>query len=228
MKNKLLLIDSDVESTIQFKKYFQRESYEVASCHDAEKGLVIGSKDKFDLIVLDVVMPKFDGFELLKCLRGVTKAPIVVMTNRDECFDLIYALEIGADDYLSKTINKRELLARIRSIIRRSTCLENITEEKKLDINDISMCISNREVCCNGHKLDLTGFEFEVLHYLMVNAGKIIPKEKIGEYVLGRSVSYYDRSIDMHISNIRKKLAKIVKNKKIKTIRGSGYLFMAG
>ncbi len=228
MNNKLLLIDSDTQLTMKLKVYFENEGYQVTICHDSIKGLMLAKDSCYSLVIIDIMLPKLDGFDVIKRLRATSNLPIVVLTNRDEHFDRIYALEIGADDYLSKSINQRELLARLKAIIRRSYKNIETTPKNKLDVNNISLCLLNREAYCDGQKLYLTSLEFEVLYLLMSNAGKVTPKDKIGEHVLGRTISYYDRSIDMHISNIRKKIAQIAENNKIKTIRGAGYLFMVG
>ncbi len=228
MNNKLLLIDMHIELATKLTAYLENEGYQVTLCHDGITGLDLVQANHYQLIIIDIMLPKPDGFEVIKRLRAINNTPIVVLTDRDEHFDRIYALEIGADDYLSKSINQRELLARIKAIIRRTTRQETTQTESKLAINDISLCLLNREAYCNNQKLPLTSLEFEVLYLLMSNAGKVTPKDKIGEHVLGRTISYYDRSIDMHISNIRKKIAHLAENKKIKTIRGAGYLFMVG
>ncbi len=228
MNNKLLLIDSDIQLTMKLKTYFENEGYQVTICHESEKGLMLAENSCYSLVIIDIMLPKLDGFDIIKRLRTTSHIPIVVLTNRDEHFDRIYALEIGADDYLSKSINPRELLARLKTIIRRSYRNIETIPKNKININNISLCLLNREAYCDGQRLSLTSLEFEVLYLLMSNAGKVTSKDKIGEHVLGRTISYYDRSIDMHISNIRKKIAQIAENNKIKTIRGAGYLFMVG
>ncbi len=151
----------------------------------------------------------------------------MILSSRDDIFDKVYALEIGADDYLTKPVNNRELLARINAITRRTQAADRLQVNKVFNINDISLCLSTREVHCQDKLLKLTGYEFGVLHFLILNAGKVVSKDSIGEYVHGRAVPYNDRSIDMHISNIRKKISMFVDGQKIKTVRGAGYILLA-
>jgi two-component system response regulator CpxR len=229
MRKKLLLIDKDVELTNQLSHHLDIESFDVEVFNDEARGLIEAQKNQYDIILLDIVTSKLDGFKLLEGLRETSDCPIVVMTSRDDHFDHIYSLEIGADDYLLKPIHQRVLLAHIKAIIRRLSHLKEKKQAYKLSLNNIFLCQSTRESYCNGEVLDLTAIEFGVLFFLMSHAGKILSKESIASYVLGRTISYYDRCIEMHISNIRKKISLISAdegNSKIKTIRGSGYIFL--
>lgn len=227
MNNKVLLIDSDIKLTLELKRYLMAEGFDVCIINNSIEALSQANSNHYNLIILDIVTPNLDGFELLKSLKKIDTCPIMVMTARDEHFDRIYALEIGADDYLLKPVNHRELLARMKVIIRRMANFNAQFQANNLNINKIRLCPTTREAYYEQHLLKLTGSEFEVLHFLMSNAGKVNSKEIIGKYVFGRSVSYYDRSIDMHISNIRKKIALYGKKPQIKTIRGAGYTFLS-
>lgn len=225
-KKKILIIDSDVESVKGLEVFLANEGFNITLCNNAIKALQEANSQQYQLILLDIVLPNLDGFELLKKLRQSNKTPVMILTSRDEIFDKIYGLEIGADDYLIKPVNQRELLARMNVVFRRVQ-ITNIPQiDEAANINDISLCLSTREVYCHGKALNLTGYEFEVLHYLILHAGNIVSKDSIGEYIHGRAVPYNDRSIDMHISNIRKKISSFVTEKKIKTIRGAGYIFL--
>lgn len=226
MNNKILLIDNDTEPTLALKKYLESEAFDVYICSDGTEGVNEASHGQYNLIILDIVTPSLNGFELLKELKAAGTCPVMVMTARNEDFDRIYALEIGADDYLLKSVNQRELLARIKVVMRRHTVLGYQTLPGNININHISLCRSTREVYYGEHLLKLTGAEFEVLYFLMSNAGKISSKENIGKLVFGRPISYYDRSIEMHISNIRKKISLHGKETLIKTVRGIGYTFL--
>jgi len=226
MTNKVLLIDSDNDLTTSLSALLQLEGFEVTTCSDGISGLQQALEHNFDLILLDVVLPEMNGFELLKQLRPTNRTPVMIISARDDHFDRIYALEIGADDYLAKPLNNRELVARINAMMRRLRHIDNYRHQNVLHINEVELSLTTRQVHCNGNLLDLTGSEFQVLYYLMANAGKVIAKDQIGESVLGRKISYYDRSIDMHISNIRKKLSVAAQPSKIKTIRGAGYIFL--
>lgn len=223
---KVLVVDGNRESQQETETLMVSEGFEVTLCNDGIAALQEAKNAQFQLILIDIVISNFNGFELLKKLRSNIKTPVMILSSQYDIFDKIYALEIGADDYLIKPVNRRELLARINAINRRTSVACNLQTNEKLNVSNISLCLSTREVHCSGQLLNLTGYEFEVLHFLMLNAGKVVSKDKIGEFVHGRVVPYYDRSIDMHISNIRKKLSAIIGGQKIKTVRGAGYVFV--
>ncbi len=229
MKNRILLIDEDLEFAKRLGKFLINECFDVDIYDDEVKGKFAAQNIQYDIILLDIVASKFDGFELLKRLREKSLCPIVVITEIDDQFDHVYSLEIGADDYLLKSIHQRLLKARINSIIRRSYNKKTNKSDDLLCVNNISLCQTMRKSYYNDKVLDLTGGEFNVLYYLMSNAGKVVSKESISKNALGRKTSYYDRCIDMHISNIRRKISLISSNSestKIKTVRGSGYIFL--
>ncbi len=224
--NKVLIIDNDVTTSSLTQKLLIDEGFDVTVYNDALEALCQAEKEQYQLILLELVFPNLDGFELIRKIRLNNKTPMMIMSKRDDVFDKIYALEIGADDYLTKPFNQREMLARINALVRRSRIVNTFSTHKSLEVNDIQLCLSTREVKCAGQLLTLTGYEFEVLNFLISNAGSVMSKDKIGEHVLGRAIPYNDRSIDMHISNIRKKIAAIAPVQKIKTVRGAGYVFL--
>jgi len=229
IKNRVLLIDNDVEYTKQLRKYLISINFDVDVYNDEIEGMLSAQNTPYDVILLDIVTSKLDGFELIKRLRESSICPIVVITTRDDHFDNVYSLEIGADDYLLKSIHQRLLRAHIRALIRRCYHVKNKINKDILYVNNISLCQITRKSYCNDKILELTGGEFSILYYLMSNAGKIVSKESISENALGRTIGYYDRCIDMHISNIRRKISSISsedKSVKIKTIRGFGYIFI--
>lgn len=223
---KVLIVGGDNRSQKITEDLLVNEGFDVTFCNDGIKALQKVKRIEYQLILLDISISSLNGFEFLKILRLNNKAPTIMLASHYDKSDKIYALEMGADDYIVKPVNRRELLARINSIARRIEMISSFQQEGVLKVNDLSICISTREVHCCGVLLKLTGYEFEVLHLLILNAGKIVSKDNIGEYVHGRSVPYYDRSIDMHISNIRKKIAVFVGSPKIKTVRGAGYIFL--
>ena len=226
MNKKILLIDSNTTCTSALKTYLESEAFEVSICNDSTEGATKILNEQYNLIILDIVMPSLNGFELLKSLQKEEGCPVIILTERDEVFDRIYALEMGADDYLLKSINKRELLARIKIVMRRNIDLGHQALSGNININNINLSLSSREAYYGQNLLKLTGAEFEILYFLMSNIGKINSKEKIGQRVFGRIVSYYDRSIDMHICNIRKKISLCGQEVQIKTVRGIGYTFL--
>ena len=219
MKTKqLLLIDDDVEFTELLIQYLSPQGYQIDVSHDGESGL-------HDLILLDVMLPRMDGFEVLKRLRLSHHTPVLMLTAKGDDFDKIFGLEMGADDYLPKPFNHRELSARIKAIVRRMDMLPSNGLHQTLTLDDVVMSPSNQSVSCAGQPLDLTGTEFAILHLLMLNHGNLVSKNDLSEKVLGRKLAAFDRSIDMHVSNIRRKFAQQSQQEKIKTHRGAGYIY---
>ncbi len=174
------------------------------------------------------MLPKKNGFDVLRELRHDSKIPVLMLTARGDDTERIVGLEIGADDYLAKTFNPRELVARLRAILRRTENLtnSNLIETDKFKVDDVEVQISARSATRNGADLNLTSVEFDLLAMLLKNAGKVIKKEDLSEQVLDRKLSPYDRSLDMHISNLRKKLdLRENEKERIKTIRSVGYVY---
>lgn len=224
----LLLIDDDHELSQLLSEYLIPQGYQITLAHDGQQGLTMATGGQhFDLILLDVMLPELDGFEVLKRLRLSHLTPVLMLTAKGDDFERIFGLELGADDYLAKPFNHRELSARIKAIVRRVDYMANAGQALALNINDVCLLPGTQEVTCSGQHLDLTGTEFAILQLLMVNKGQLVSKHQLSEKVLGRRLAAFDRSIDMHVSNIRKKLAQYSQQEKIKTVRGSGYIFMA-
>lgn len=224
----LLLIDDDQELTELLSEYLGSQGFTIAIANDGEKGLNMANQKQYDLILLDVMLPKMDGFEVLKQLRQTNKTPVLMLTARGDDFDRIFGLELGADDYLPKPFNHRELVARVKAITRRIEHIEAITDQDNIEINHVRLNLGARQVYCHHQEIILTGTEFQILHLLMNNPGQIVSKETISQEVLGRRLAPFDRSIDMHVSNIRKKLHIHSDNDKLKTVRGAGYIFIKG
>jgi two-component system, OmpR family, response regulator CpxR len=172
-------------------------------------------------VILDVMLPGLDGFEILRRLRPQSRVPVLMLTARGEDMDRIAGLEMGADDYLAKPFNPRELVARIRAILRRLA--QPPSREGPLEVNGVRIDPGTREVWANGQKIELTTFEFDILELLMRTAGKVLSRDDLMEHLYNRKATAFDRSIDMHISHLRKKLE--TDRPLIKTIRGSGYQF---
>ncbi|WOH36663.1 response regulator transcription factor [Thalassotalea fonticola] len=224
----LLLIDDDQELVELLTEFLASEGYQVSSAFDGISGLEKARTEKYSLILLDVMLPGLNGFELLKALGDKHHTPILMLTAKGDDTDRVLGLELGADDYLPKPYNPSELLARIKAILRRIEIIQNKDKAVTLEHNQVLIKGASREVFCHNQLLLLTGTEFEMLHLLMENLDTIVSKEQLSEQILGRPLSAYDRSIDMHISNIRKKLQVHAELDKIKTIRGVGYVFMSG
>jgi DNA-binding response OmpR family regulator len=221
--NKILIIDDDEELCELVSEYLTVEGFEVDAVHDGETGLREALKNQHDLVVLDVMLPKKNGFDVLRDLRQTSKVSVIMLTARGDDMDKIVGLEIGADDYLPKPFNPRELVARLRAILRRSTQAEENQQlaSEKLQIEDVEVSISGRSAKRNGEEITLTAVEFDLLVELLKNAGNIVKKEDLSVQILERKLSPFDRSLDMHVSNLRKKLD----NDKIKTIRSVGYIY---
>ena len=227
----LLLIDDDHELTELLSEYLGGQGFALTIAHDGEAGLEQANARQFDLILLDVMLPKMDGFEVLKQLRQTNKTPVLMLTAKGDDFDRIFGLELGADDYLPKPFNHRELVARIKAIVRRIEHIEAISREinsNRIELNGVTLDLASRQVHCASQEVLLTGTEFQMLHLLMDAPGEIVSKETLSQKVLGRRLAPFDRSIDMHLSNIRKKLQRADDEDKIKTVRGAGYVFIQG
>jgi len=225
--NKVLIIDDDEELCELVTEYLTVEGFETEAVHDGESGLERAVSGDYDLAILDVMLPKMNGFDVLRNLRGQSKLPVLMLTARGDDTERIVGLEIGADDYLPKPFNPRELLARLRAILRRigPEGGDNISVEK-INVDDLEISASSRSVKLGGGEVSLTSVEFDLLSELLREAGRIVKKDALSENVLERSLSPYDRSLDMHISNLRKKLGMSPDGSdRIKTIRSVGYIY---
>jgi two-component system response regulator CpxR len=218
----ILLIDDDAELCALLIEFLQREGYSVDCAHEGNRGLQKATQPGVDLVVLDVMLPGIDGFEILRRLRGQSKVPVIMLTARGEDVDRIVGLELGADDYLPKPFNPRELAARIRAILRRYEP-RPAAPSNRLEVNGIVLDTGTREVLANGKRLELTTFEFDILEQLMRFAGSVLSRDALMETFYNRKATPFDRSIDMHISHLRKKIDN--GDAIIKTIRGVGYQF---
>jgi two-component system response regulator CpxR len=219
----VLLIDDDVELCSMLTEYLGRNGFHVSTAHRGDAGLKIARERRWSLILLDVMLPGMDGFEVLKQIRTASSVSVLLLTARGEDVDRIVGLEIGADDYLPKPFNPRELLARMRAILRRSAAITP-KEIGVLRVQKLELDPAARKVLQNGKKLDLTDVEFALLEALMRSPGKVVSREELSESVLGRKFDPFDRSLDMHVSRLRRKLAQgDVQDDQVKTIRGSGY-----
>jgi two-component system response regulator CpxR len=218
---KILLIDDDAELCSLLVELLTREGFSVECQLEGTRGLDRALQGGFDLVILDVMLPGLDGFEILRRLRAASRVPVLMLTARGEDTDRISGLEMGADDYLGKPFNPRELLARIRAILRR---LEGpASREGPLEINGVRIDPGTRAVTVNGRPIELTTFEFDILEFLMRSAGHVLSRDDLMEHLYNRKATAFDRSIDMHVSHLRKKLE--TGHPLIKTIRGVGYQF---
>lgn len=227
---KILMIDDDTKLCRLVKDYLAPFGFAVEAAHTGTSGLEKTRAENFDAIILDVMMPEMDGFEVLKEIRKTSSVPVLMLTALGDEADRIVGLEIGADDYLPKTFSTRELLARLRAVTRRSQMTSAAREENASDeitVGDIYINLATHEAEKSGEKLNLTALEFDLLQCLARSAGRVLNRDKILDEIAGRSYDVFDRSIDVHISSLRKKLGDDFKNPRyIKTIRSVGYMLV--
>ena len=215
-------MDDDAELGALLSEFLKREGFTVECEHDGQSGLQKALSGGHDLLVLDVMLPGIDGFEILRRLRQQSKIPVIMLTARGEDVDRIVGLELGADDYLPKPFNPRELTARIRAVLRRYEP-RPAAAPGRLEINSVIIDPASREVFSGGRRVELTTFEFDILDLLMRSAGRVLSRDALMENFYNRKATPFDRSIDMHISHLRKKIEN--GDMLIKTIRGVGYQF---
>jgi two-component system response regulator CpxR len=226
---RILIIDDDTELCELLTEFLGSEKYETSCIHNGLQGLKKAQSESFDLIILDVMLPEMNGLDVLKNLRPAVNTPVIMLTARGDEIDRIIGLELGADDYLPKPFSPRELVARIKAIARRAANPpENQNREPaRIEISDICIETATRTALKGGTPLALTEVEFSILEHLMRTAGNIIERQDLAQKVLGRRLTYDDRSLDVHMSNLRKKVGNSVGNhERIKTIRGVGYLYV--
>jgi len=226
----ILIIDDDTELSSMLGEYLSAEGFSIDYAYDGKQGLEKTLTGLYDAVVLDVMMPELDGFEVLRRIRSQSSVPVLMLTAKGDDIDRIVGLEIGADDYLPKPFNPRELLARIHAVLRRTqdNRQHDLPENEKgqepvQQIGPLKINPSSRTARVRGQILDLTSTEFNLLLSLVKQAGKIVSKENLSEHGLGRTLEKYDRSIDMHMSNLRKKMAQYELGSMIVTVRGQGY-----
>ena len=229
-KQNILLIDDDMELCALLKEYLVDEGFELDICNDGITGSEEALSQKHDLVILDVMLPGCNGFEVLKKIRKQSNVPVLMLTARGDDVDRIVGLEIGADDYLGKPFNPRELVARIRAVFRRTQPQEGdadtSVEPSRLRVDDVELELNTRRVVQQGRAVDLTAVEFNLLKVLLGAAGTVVSREELNQAVLGRAYSPFDRSIDVHVSKLRRKLGeKVGRAERIQAIRGEGYLY---
>jgi DNA-binding response OmpR family regulator len=222
----VLLIDDDTELSKLLEEYLQSEQLKLEAAHDGPSGLEKALSNHPAVVVLDVMLPGMSGLDVLKQLRQKSSVPVLMLTARGSELDRILGLELGADDYLAKPFNPRELVARLRAILRR-TSATGVPSGHPLHLADVELHPESRSVVCSGQAVTLTGAEFDLLYTFLRSPGKIISREDLTQAALGRPMSAMDRSIDVHVSNLRRKLGPYDGDQeRIKAIRGSGYVYL--
>lgn len=223
----VLIVDDDKELTTLLTQYLTQEDFNVESVSDGEIATKKALTVTYDAIILDVMLPKLNGFEVLKNIRSHRlETPVLMLTARGDDIDRIVGLEIGADDYMPKPCNPRELVARLRAILRRAK--KTPAKRPVIEYESIKVDCTKHIVSQHGSPVDLTNAEFNILEILIKSPGQAFSKQELTEYALGRKYTAYDRSIDVHISNLRNKLGNNQHGESlVKTVRGFGYMFNA-
>jgi two-component system, OmpR family, response regulator CpxR len=227
---KVLIIDDDQKLCRLLKEYLDPMGYMVSVAHTGDDGLKMAIDGDYSAVILDVMLPGMDGFEVLKKLRAESDVPVLMLTSRGDETDRVVGLEMGADDYLPKTFSTRELLARLRAVTRRSSQSSRWQKDiydKPMVVGPLCVDPASRKVELSGEALDLTPIEFDILGILIGAAGRVLSRDQLLDKVAGRDYEVFDRSIDVHISSLRRKLGDDPKKPRfIKTVRAVGYLFL--
>jgi len=225
MSARILIVDDDHELAQMLTEYLSGEGYETTVAADGAGGLAALAAQRFDLVILDVMLPELNGFDVLKRLRQSMTVPVIMLTARGADVDRIIGLELGADDYLAKPFNPRELVARIRAVMRRLNSDAANGPAASLQVGPLYIDPATLEVRNGDNNVRVTGTEFRVLELLMRSAGQVQSRDTLTERALGRRLMPYDRSIDTHVSNLRRKLGLDDADRpEIRSIRGAGYM----
>lgn len=221
----ILVIDDDAELCELLTELLGQEGYAMESARDGAAGLALARSRPYALVVLDVMLPGLNGFEVLTRLRQTSSVPVLMLTARGEDVDRIVGLEMGADDYLPKPFNPRELVARVRAIHRRAAGPGPNGAAPAVIVDDLELSPGARRVRVRGEEVKLTTAEYDLLEILVRHAGTVVSREELTQSVLGRRLTAYDRAIDMHVSNLRRKLGPGPGGaERIKTVRNAGYI----
>ncbi|MEO7507022.1 MAG: response regulator transcription factor [Pyrinomonadaceae bacterium] len=225
--SRLLVVDDDVELCGLLEEYLRAEAFTLECVHDGGTGTTRALSGEHDLVILDVMLPVLNGFEVLRRIRAGSNIPVLMLTARGDEVDRIAGFAAGADDYLPKPFNPRELVARVRAILRRQLAHDSVIPSGDiLTEDDIAIDVSGRSARLSGHDLALTAVEFDLLVELVRAAGTVISREQLTRKVLDRELSPFDRSIDMHVSHLRRKLGPRAEgSERIRTIRAAGYVY---
>ena len=223
-KINVLLVDDDKDLCALLKEFLEGDGFNVDAIHSGDEAIkTLLNTDQYDTVVLDIMLPGTSGLDVLKSVRAEKQTPILMLTGRGDDIDRIVGLELGADDYLPKPCNPRELGARIRAIIRRTQYLKATPSASPSELHGIHLDIGARQVTVNGKSVALTGAEFNALSYLMERVGQTISKQEMTQEVLKRPLEAYDRAMDVHVSRIRQKLSAAGVTNVIQSVRGVGY-----
>jgi len=224
----ILIADDDVELCQLLKQYLEQENCTVHTVSNGQLAIELLEKHNFDVLILDVMMPKLNGFETLKAIRQSNEIAVIMLTAKVDMINRIVGLEMGADDYIAKPCDPRELIARIRAVTRRTTTtVSNSLDEDIVKLDDLTIMRSSRQVLLVNEYLEFTSAEYDLLLVLVDNAGAAVTRDMLSKEGLGKRLRRHDRSIDVHVSNLRKKLGTdSLHRERIKTIHGAGYQYV--
>jgi DNA-binding response OmpR family regulator len=228
MSTRVLLIEDDAKLSEMLRDYLGRHGFTVDSRHDAASGLAAFRRSPPDALILDVMLPDGDGFEICRTVRSESDVPVLMLTARGDATDRIVGLELGADDYLPKPFDPRELLARLRAVLRRGPLRAAEDPDRVLRFGKLEIDPASRKVRVGGEMCELTGYQFELLLVLARNAGRVLSRERLMELVRGETLGAFDRSIDVHVSRIRSAIEDDPHHpRRVLTVRGAGYVLAA-
>ncbi len=221
----VLLIDDDVELTTLMREFLEEQGFALTVTHDGTTGLAKALSGEFDMVLLDGMLPQLDGIEVLRQLRRRSAVPVIMLTARGAPSDRIEGLDTGADDYLTKPFGPEELVARIRAVLRRSAPV-TLLKSEAIEIGGLKLDAAARQVTLGGEALSLTGAQFDILEYLMRQAGRAVSRDELTSVLHQRESTPFERWLDVHISQLRKKV-EADGEERIHTVRGVGYMFRA-
>lgn len=218
------MVDDDVALTASLQRLLALDGFRLDAVHRAEEALPRIQEGRHAIVILDIMLPDGDGRQVLRRIRNASDVPVIMLTARGDGKDRIEGLEAGADDYLPKPFNPRELVARIKAILKRGR--PRALPATTLKIGDLTMKTHTRQVLLDDKPVEVTGAEFDLLLLLVQSAGQIVSREKLAQVALGRALGVFDRSIDNHVSNLRKKIGALADGQeRIRSVRGSGYTY---
>lgn len=221
---RVLLIDDDMDLAAMLREYLGREGFEATAVHDGESGVAEALSGRHAIVVLDVMLPRLSGVEVLRRIRAQSRVPVLMLTAKGDDIDRIVGLELGADDYVPKPCTPRELLARLRAILRRAEGGEGLAQGGPITVGPLTMWPEKRQADWDGRPLSLTSTELNLLMVLARHAGRVVSKRELSEEGLGRPMARFDRSIDVHVSSLRRALGTLADGRScIQTVRGIGY-----
>jgi two-component system, OmpR family, response regulator len=221
---RVLIVDDDAALAVMLTEHLAPEGFELKAVQQGRAGVAAALSDQYDAVLLDIMLPGISGIEVLREIRQQSQVPVIMLTAKGDDVDRVVGLEMGADDYISKPFYARELVARLKAVLRRTAPKEPLAVRKAVSFGDLIVTPSSRQAVWRGVPLDLTATEFNLLELLMRSPGELATKDLLTEKALGRRRASYDRSVDVHIGNMRRKLAAVTNGQvEIQTLRGLGY-----